>query len=64
MTDDRIVRRLNVVIALLALIAVFVAMPYLLLVLERVPQLLLPVIAAAATAVVFVTIRTYRAIRG
>ncbi len=63
MNEDRIVWRLNLVIALLCVIAVFVAIPYLLFVVTNFPNFLLAVATALATMGGFALFRTYRTVR-
>ncbi len=61
--SNRIVRRLNVVIALLSVLVTLVAIPYLQFLVERLPSPLLAIPAALITAGVFLLVRTYRTVQ-
>ncbi|WP_435159406.1 hypothetical protein [Haladaptatus sp. DFWS20] len=63
MNDDRVVRRLNVVIVLLSAIVILVAMPHFLFVFEHLTRLFQAVIAALGTIGVFALIQRYRTVR-
>lgn len=63
MVEDGIIWRLNFVIALLCGIALLLAIPYFLFVLENFPNFLFAVIAALVTMGGFVLFRTYRTVR-
>ena len=64
MNEDRIVWRLNLVIVLLCIIAIFIAIPYFLFVINNFPSFLLAVVTALATMGGFVLFKTYRTVRG
>ncbi|SIQ68280.1 hypothetical protein SAMN05421858_0068 [Haladaptatus litoreus] len=59
MGDDRIIRRLNVVVVLLSVIAILLAMPYLLSVFDHLTRLLQAVAAALGTIGIFVLVQRY-----
>ncbi len=63
MDEDRIVLRLNLVIALLCVLVVLISIPYLLFVFNHFPNFLYAVITALATMGGLVLLRTYRTVR-
>ncbi|WP_049971852.1 hypothetical protein [Haladaptatus cibarius] len=63
MSDDRIIRRLNVVIVLLSVIAVLLAMPYFLFVIENLTRLFQAVAAALGTIGIFALVQRYWTVR-
>lgn len=63
MDEDRIVLRLNLVIALLCVLVVLISIPYFLFVFNHFPNFLYAVITALATMGGLVLLRTYRTVR-
>ncbi|GAA5058688.1 hypothetical protein ACFFQF_07410 [Haladaptatus pallidirubidus] len=63
MSDDRIVRRLNIIIVLLSAIAILLAIPYFLFIFEHLTRLFQAVAAALGTIGVFALIHRYRTVQ-